>query len=289
MTLVRHVRSAHIMLMALGTLMLLASGARAQEVAAIAAVEGSVEIGRGGAWTTATVGAPVNLHDELRSSRPGRARVVFRDDSVLNLGDDSHLVIDEQVFDPNQGEFRSFMRLLKGKVRALVSDYYRQPRAEYQIESVTAVSGVRGTEFIVSLDPIDDATDVVGIEGQVEVHSPLDRRGRGVLVTTQELTRVERGQFPTPPRRIDDDLFRQYVEGLAFTGGGSSESLTIDNALITGSSVSQTESPQAFPSAVSGGAPRFTPFESRESNAIDQPPDILRAIQENRGDLGVRF
>src|ERR1700687_331993 len=285
----RHMLSARAILVALGAVVLIVRGARAQEVGTIAAFEGTVEIGRGGAWRPVAIGTPVNLHDELRSGRPGRVRLVFRDDSVLNLGDDSQLVIDEQVFDPNQGQFRSLMHLLKGKVRALVSDYYRQPRAEYQIESVTAVSGVRGTEFIVSYDPIDDATDVVGIEGQIEVHSPLDRLGRGVLVTAHELTRVERGQFPTPPRHIDEELFRQYVEGLAFSGGGSSESLTIDNPLIAGTSVSQTESPQAFPSAVAAGVPRLTPFESRASNAIDQPPDILRAIQQNNGDLGVHF
>ena len=81
----------------------------------IASLEGSAEIGRSGTWYPAKLGLAIYLGDELRTPKPGRLRVVFQDDSVLTLGDDSHVVVDEQVFDPNQGTVRSFMRLLRGK------------------------------------------------------------------------------------------------------------------------------------------------------------------------------
>src|SRR5262245_772776 len=54
--------------------------AHAQEVGTIAAMEGTAELGRGGAWAPAHIGAAIQQGDELRTSRPGRLRVVFQDD-----------------------------------------------------------------------------------------------------------------------------------------------------------------------------------------------------------------
>src|SRR5207249_3133141 len=117
---------------------------------------------------------PVGLLDEIRTGAPGRLRVVFRDESVLNIGNDSHLAIKEQAFDPNRGDVHSLVRLLKGKMRALVSSYYQQSGATYEIVTVTAVAGVRGTEFVITYDPVADVTEVAGVTGMAEVHSILD-------------------------------------------------------------------------------------------------------------------
>src|SRR5262249_31901961 len=128
---------------------LLVAPARAQEVGTVAAVDGSAEIGRGGNWTTAAVGNPVHIGDELRTGRPGRLRVVFQDDSVLSVSDDSRVVVNEQMFDARKGTARALFNLLRGKITSVVSDYYHQPGAAYEVKTATAVAGVRGTEFAV--------------------------------------------------------------------------------------------------------------------------------------------
>ena len=271
-------------------LILIAYRAAAQEVGTVAEVEGTAEIGHGGAWHPATIGAAIQLHDELRTGQPGRLRVVFQDDSPLNIGDDSDIVVDEQVFDPGQSRYRSTLRLLKGKIRALVSEYYQQPQARYQIETVSAVSGVRGTEFVMVFDPAREVTEVVGITGRVEVHSVRDRKGHEVFVTEHELTTVQRGRFPTPPRLLDDAAFRQYVAGLEFIGHGQSESLTINHPLLSGRMVSPADRRDALvihPPA--GGILPHGQWQQRQSNAIIQPPDVLRAIRAGRGDLGINL
>jgi len=80
-----------------------------------------------GTWTTANIGLPVEVGDTLRTGRPGRLRVVFADESVTVLGDDSQLVIDDHVFAPDRGVFRSVLRMISGRVRTLASDYYQRP------------------------------------------------------------------------------------------------------------------------------------------------------------------
>jgi hypothetical protein len=206
----------------------------AQEVGTVAAVDGSAKIGRGDLWLTVTPGAAVHRGDEIRTGRPGRLQIVFQDDTVLTVSDDSRVVVNEQVFDPDRGKARSLLGLLQGKVSALVSEYYQRPGAAYEIKTATAVAGVRGTEFVVSYDPRDERTDVTGLSGSVEVISAFDRSGRSVFVTAQEVTTVTRGHLPTAPRRLSDTLFHQYIEGMDFIGAGAAESVTLNNPLLAG-------------------------------------------------------
>lgn len=225
----------------LGLVLLLVRTAVAQEVGTIAALEGSAKIGRGNVWITAAPGVAIQHGDELRTGQPGRLRIVFQDDTVLTVSDDSRVVVNEAVFDPNQGKSRSVLGLLQGKVSALVSEYYKRPGASYEIKTATAVAGVRGTEFVVTYDPRDDRTDVAGLSGTVEVQSLFDRTGRGVFITAQEVSSVTRGHFPTPPRRMSDALFRQYIEGMDFIGAGAAESLTLNNPLLAGQVVPKAD------------------------------------------------
>lgn len=221
----------------LAILLSLVGAAHAQEVGTVAAIDGSAEIGRSGTWSAATLGAAIEQGDALRTGRPGRVRVVFQDDSVINLGDDSHLIVDEQVFNPARGEGQSVIRLLAGKVSALVSDYYANKGSHYQVETVTAVAGVRGTDFVVKYDPRDEVTEIVGVSGRVEVHSANDLTGQGVFITAREITSIPQGELPTAPRRVSERLFRQYIEGMQFIGGGRAESLTAAHPVLAGAAV----------------------------------------------------
>ena len=210
----------------------------AQDIGAVVEVEGTAEISRAGATTPAAIGASIAQGDVLRTSRPGRLVVVFQDNSVLTAGDDSELTVDSQVFDRDAGLARSVLRLLRGRIRTLVSEYYDRPGTEFRVETPTAVVGVRGTEFVIVFDPVAEVTDAVGVSGRAEVHSVIDEVGHGVFITAREITTVRRGQYPTsPPRRLDDEEFREYLEGLEFVGHGKPESLAAVQPLLTGSGV----------------------------------------------------
>ncbi len=258
-------------------LLLLARAAVGEEVGTIASLEGGAKIGRGDLWIGATVGAAIQRGDELRTARPGRMRIVFQDDTVLTLSDDSRVTVDEQVFDPAKGQTRSVLGLLQGKVSALVGEYYHRPGASYEIRSVTAVAGVRGTEFIMRYDAREDVTEVAGLSGRIEVRSASDRTGRGVLITAREVTMVGRGRFPTPPRRLSDALFRQYLEGIDFIGAGASESLTVGYPLLAGQNVPKPDRAGAAEGASSvSRAQRRIVREPRDaSGLIHQPPAVF--------------
>jgi ferric-dicitrate binding protein FerR (iron transport regulator) len=228
-------------------LLLAATQARGEPVGAIAALDGTAEIGRGAAWRPAALADTLEIGDQVRTARPGRVRIVFADESVLELADASQITIDESVFDPAPGAARAAVNLLSGKIRALVSEYYRTPGNSYEVRTETAVAGVRGTTFVVTYDADADRTDIVGVEGWVEVHNAADRGAPGVRLTTGELSVVLSGLPPSPARRLDDVMFRQYLEGFTFIGAGRPESLVIDHPLVTGTTVPEVDRIAALP------------------------------------------
>jgi hypothetical protein len=176
---------------------------------------------------------------------------------VLNLGDGSTLVVDETVYDTSKGAGSTLLHLLGGKVRALVSDYYSGGQASYRIETTTAVSGVRGTEFVVAYDTGSQLSQVLGLGGAVAVNSPLDRKGHGVVVHAMELTDVAKGKYPTPPRLIsvDDDRYRQLMAGLDLPGSGIPESLLPGDPSFGGKDVPQPDTADSnLPPPSTGGA-----------------------------------
>lgn len=309
---VEQTRSSHVrtrryaFLAALCLLALGVTPAGAEDVGSIAAMDGKVEIGRGGEWIPAEVGSVVQLGDTIRTARPGRARVVFRDDTVLNVGHDSQVVVDEQVFDLNAGTFSSVFRVLQGKVRTLVSDYYMEPRAKLKVETPTSVSGVRGTEFVVVYDPDREITEVVGVTHQVTVESVLIPVGRPVIVGPRQLSVIPRGKYPSAARPLSEEVFRQYLDDLEFIGAGQFESLVIENPIIAGGFVPPPDrfdpivqtfnEPPAQNPFVPGkaGSPTGSAPGDRASapipdvgSVLQQPPAAIEG--SGSGDVGIPF
>lgn len=274
-------RPLHLLLAA--ATLCVAAVAVAEDVGTVASVTGVAQIGRSGARTPAEVGLAVQLGDELHTGSDGQLRVVFRDDSVIDLGESSSLVVDEQVFDPASSRYSSLMRLVAGRARALVSHYYGTPGAAYQVQTPTAVAGVRGTSFLVSYYPDSEATEVIGIRGRVEVRSLDERAGDSVYITAQEATTVWRGEAPTAPETLDEQRFKQQIEGLDQIALGSVGSLAAAQTLTSGTTV---PAPDRAPSA-GGTANQLGRDQLRNAGDVTGQP--LGVVDATRGSLGVPF
>jgi hypothetical protein len=152
-------------------------------------------------------------------------RVVFDDDTVLTLGDGSELTVSDHVFAPDQGEARSLIDLVSGTVNAVVSEYYRNPNAAYEVKTKTATAGVRGTEFVVSYEPGDKLTEVFVVDGRVEVTSMVEDVENTVFLNANEVTYVRAGELPSAPNRYEDSVLRQRLDNIDFIGERGFEGL----------------------------------------------------------------
>jgi len=94
---------------------------------------------------------PLFAGDMLVSSKKSRLSAVMNDNSVLALAPNSKLVIDKSVYDPKKQTRSAVMRVLFGQVRFIVKKVSGAP--DFTVNTRTAVCGVRGTDFAVSVIP----------------------------------------------------------------------------------------------------------------------------------------
>jgi hypothetical protein len=194
--------------------------ASAQDYAGwVAALEGKAEVRRAGAgdWLPLAPADGVAQGDEVRTAPDSRMKILLRDDSVLTLGESSHLRLDEQV----AGEApQSALSLLFGRIRAIATERYGAAGARFEVKTPTAIAGVRGTEFIAQHDPVADESLVVGIVDTTTVRGVGDAAGaKAILLGPGQATRVRRGNYPSPATKMPPNQLRSLVGETTARGG----------------------------------------------------------------------
>jgi hypothetical protein len=259
----------------------MAAGVQAQsESGRVAAILGTMEIERGGTSEPATIGAPVFSGDRLRTGGGDQAKVVFQDDSVLDLGPGTDVLLTKQVFDRTGRRSESRLRLSKGKLRAWVGEAYRGPRSRYEVETPTAIIAVRGTEFVVAYDSRAEVTAVVCMAGEVEVAGTLGVIGGQVQLSTLSGTEVAKGRFPSPPQPVAQAQLQQYMAGLQLIGTGHRDGLSVNHPALAGRPLAPQDVPPATAATTAaGGAAALTVPGLQESLADRLSPDVRANTQ----------
>lgn len=258
----------------------------AQEPGRIAVVEGNVERGRASAWLRVEFGAELVAGDELRTDDSGRVQIVLPDGTVLNVGRSTDLLFHE-IGSPGGPATRTLLHLARGSLRPVVAA--QSAGRTFEVETPTAIAAVRGTEFVIVYNPVVEVSEVVGVTDTVYVSSVLARVRGEALVTARELTTVSRGHAPTAPKRIPDELFRQYIEGLQFIGEGAPESQTNGLPLLSGAAVPPADRADAAarPNHLDVTTPGdfLAPPEGSSAGEAGQPPKSVGSP----GGVGIQF
>ena len=121
-------------------------------IATVQKVNGMAVVVRQGRTISAGIGLEVWKNDTLCTGPDGSIGVVFNDDTLLSLGPESVLVIDEFIFAPRQGKFSFVIRMLKGTavyLSGLISKL--APESTY-FETPSASIGFRGTKFAIKVE-----------------------------------------------------------------------------------------------------------------------------------------
>ncbi len=121
-------------------------------VATVQKVNGMATVVRQGQTMFAKIGLEIYQNDTLRTGPDGSLGVVFRDDTLLSMGPESVLVIDEFVFAPNQGKFSIVIRMLKGTAAYLSGLISKLAPESAHFKTPTASIGIRGTKFVARVE-----------------------------------------------------------------------------------------------------------------------------------------
>jgi tetratricopeptide (TPR) repeat protein len=137
----------------------------------------------GGAWTSATVGQSLAIHDRLRTGEDSRASVRMTDLSVLRLDELTNI----EILPPSTTSDKPGLNVKDGTTYF----FSREKSREMKVQTPAANGAIRGTEFVVRV-AANGSTTVTMLDGEVQ----LSNAHGSVLLTNGEQAKVDVGSAP---------------------------------------------------------------------------------------------
>lgn len=164
----------------------------------------------------------VESYDTIKTKN-GRTAIEFLDETRVDVTENSKLVIDEFVYDPNTSTGSLALKASFGTVRYASGQIAKNSKQNIKIRTPTAVVGVRGTDFSLTVDEtgnstiilLPSCTVVMGqrlcVVGEIEVSSDV---GTVILNQAFQATVVETEKSqPLKPVLLDlsEDLINNLL------------------------------------------------------------------------------
>jgi hypothetical protein len=130
----------------------LADLAAAAEIGQIKTAKGQVTIERDGRTMPAAVGTRLQSADVVKTGADSSVGITMDDDSLLSAGSASVLSLDRYAFEPTTGQGRFDASLNRGTLAVISGRIAKGSPDAMTVRTPTAILGVRGTEFVVSVE-----------------------------------------------------------------------------------------------------------------------------------------
>ncbi len=203
---------------------------------------------------------PVKLHDEvvfkdvIQTQNESRIKALFQDDSMLTVGENSRVEIDEYIYNPEKNVRQAVVKLLQGQVRALVSKVFKANGSRFEVHTPSAVAAARGTYFTVWVENGQSGIINIGEKGRVDFTSG----GITVAVDPGFFSVAREGRAPSAP----------LPHQIGLTGHGQSES-----------TMKATEKPASTHVTISDRGPSvIRPIEKSDMTLASSPAGLTRAL-----------
>lgn len=152
----------------------------------------------------------LNFNDDIFAmdtveTKNGSLKILFEDQTVMSLSENSKVLITEQIFKPKQGVRKSIFDVLKGKVRTIVEKVAAED-SDVKLQTPTAVAGIRGTDVGIQVE--GNRTQFLCFDGLVETYfkgAPEQK----VMLEAGQLTTIQ-SAAPSTPENIPADVQKQF-------------------------------------------------------------------------------
>ena len=168
----------------------------------------------------------VESYDVIKTKN-GRTAIEFVDETRVDVTENSKLVIDEFVYDPNTSTGSLALKASFGTVRYASGQIAKNSRQNIKIRTPTAVVGVRGTDFSLTVDETGNSTiillpsctevpkpgggvDRLCVVGEIEVSSDI---GTVIMNQAFQATVVET-QKSNPLKPVLLDLSENMIDNM---------------------------------------------------------------------------
>lgn len=204
------------------TTLALSAAAWAEDIGFVAATHGDVSIDRGdrGVFKAAQRDGGVAVGDRIRTGLDSSAKIVLTDDTLLQIDEDTELLIETFHVGAAATKERSILRQTRGRLRATVGDAFGAS-TKLEVHIPTAAIGVKGTDFEVVKAALWEACLISGgIDVSNDFGAASPRPGYCVYAYADKAPGDE---FPNPRSPLDvkdggDDFQQPIDEDVAAEG-----------------------------------------------------------------------
>lgn len=127
--------------------------AEADHAGIVKSVAGDVVIVRNGTPIRAEVNTKLLRLDTIRTGPDGKVGMILEDDTVISMGSNSRIAIENFMFQPNEHKLSLIARIFQGTASFISGQIAKLAPNQVRVETPSATIGTRGTEFLVKVDP----------------------------------------------------------------------------------------------------------------------------------------
>lgn len=158
----------------------------AEPIGSIIAIQGeATSTGADGQGKTLALKSAIFLNDKVMTKPGAKIQILFNDDSVISQGENSEMLIDEYVFNPDKADnVNCSVSFMKGVFRVVTGKITQLNPDRFKVKTRMATIGIRGCELGFTVGQIAENIYVISFHGDesVIVHAkPNPGQGQGEI------------------------------------------------------------------------------------------------------------
>lgn len=162
----------------------------------IAFVKGEVTVVRENKLIPAKAGESILIGDVIKTGEDGRAKLMFKDNTVITIGKSSVFKNENYVYDEKNGQYDVKFKVAEGFFKSVTGAIGKVAKEKFQLKTRTATMGIRGTIF--GGEVTEENENIYCLKGSISVESA----GVTKIVEKGMMTSIKMGGKPSEPKKI---------------------------------------------------------------------------------------
>ncbi len=141
--------------------------------------------------------------DIIRTEGTSKIKIYFNDESVLTLGENTTLSLEEYTLSLLDDKRSVVLNLIRGRLRAIVGKIIGGGGSRYEVKTPTSITGVRGTHFYIFA--MENLTRIVLFTGELSLRNILENITGEVFLKPGQMSIVPKNMPPADPVPLSED------------------------------------------------------------------------------------
>ncbi len=180
------------------------SSAVDKEVGNIKDLKGTADILRAKEKIGVSKNKSVFMTDTVKTYENSRAKILFIDDSLIMIGENSSFLVTENFNNAERKNGTSVFNLIDGVMNIIVG------KRGLEIHTPTSITAARGTSYLLWVEK--NKTGVAVTEGRVEIRNALETVSDKQLIPAGKMSYVSEGKPPTSPVITPPEIVKVFYE-----------------------------------------------------------------------------